>query len=544
MKKILFSGWIFFHTLINLSGQIRIEKFNPVRTVLKPGKDIPFYALVHNNGNRQADVHVELSLPSNTHVTNGNTVADIRIQPHRTDSLVWHITFDNTGTYRLNLLCRENGRRVEKTYIARVTYRYWRQKHFLLSAYNPPFAYHGPPFTDTVFTYYRNAGFDNFLWARDNRQLIRKIKQYGFTYLLDISSFFDEEQLRGAPDSIPAPLTQTQLQSLDSLVREHQNDPALIGYYICDEPYESGFDNIAAVMHTIRHRDPERFCFVNLWPYFPGDPEGTDRYIEHFLEKTGAQILSYDRYLFYNDGPDSSAYFDQIQRIRREALKYDVPFCNIIQAVGTNGTSVGTPGGGPEYLNWRTPTEAEHRWLVYTSLTYGVHALVWFHWDCCDWGVMQNPARDTIYPSIRKINTEIDSLKEIMLRLRTKTVYHWHHGHIERLTDSLESLWIPRDNTALIVGTFADTTGTEHYVMLTNLDFTAGISTTIQTNLFLQQLEVFDTQQNQWQSIRFDNTPQGSRFLLQLRKGEGKLFRFSGTKVSALKNDIQNTFIS
>jgi len=417
-------------------------------------------------------------------------------------------------------------------------------QEFLLSAYNPPgTSTDAPPYPDTLFTDYKNAGFDTFLWIYDDDSLLNKIHQYKFKYFINIQSIGDDNDdveflLRGENDEAPPDMPEYLLQRLDSLVDKYKNDPYLIGYYICDEPFANAFDNIAKVINRIRSKDSSRVCYVNLWPYFPNDPddttpeEGDNNYLEEFIQKTHISLLSYDRYIFYNliegeNYDDVEEYFNQIERIRAKALKYDIPFCNIVQAIGTNGTSVSwdAPGNG-EHLDWRTPSESEHRWLVYTSLAYGVHGIVWFHWDCCDWGVIENPDRDTVYPSIKSINHEIDSLKNIMFNLKTKSVYHLNGIQITRINNIPDILFEASQDAQLIVGTFETKDENYKYFMLVNKDYEDSISTQLKMNYSLKHLQFFNVKNNTWEEMPFEPDSEGIVFTVNLRAGGGKLFRF------------------
>ncbi len=57
-------------------------------------------------------------------------------------------------------------------------------KEFLISAYNPPYAWRSSPYEDSIFIDYKNANFNNFLWVRDDDKLVQKVRDYGFKYYL------------------------------------------------------------------------------------------------------------------------------------------------------------------------------------------------------------------------------------------------------------------------------------------------------------------------------------------------------------------------
>lgn len=410
----------------------------------------------------------------------------------------------------------------------------WQPQAFLLSAYNPPYAWHGPPYEDAAFIYYKNANFDTLLWVRDDDALMQKVHQYGFKYFLDVASVIEEGEdvLRGSPESAPPEITDAMMQRLDAAIEKYKDDPNLIGYYICDEPFPSAFPNIAKVIQRIKEKDPARVSFVNLWPYFENEI-GDDEYIEDFLRTTKAELLCSDRYNFFGDAEgntwdDNEAYFAQLGRLRKHALQHGIPFYNIVQAVGTVGTSVGAldckEDEEHECLEWRTPTRAEHRWLVYSSLTYGVHGIIWFHWDH-EWGVTGNPDRDIIYPSLQSINAEISALKAIMLHLTTTNVYHTDDENASASTAAnfIEVLGSAR----LVVGFFKDEAGRENHFMLMNKSYSEPITTKVAINGVLDSLQVFNVTNNQWEEVPFEIGAEGTTFTVDLRAGGGKLFKFT-----------------
>ena len=422
---------------------------------------------------------------------------------------------------------------------------------FLLSAYNPPYALQGGPYEDSAFTYYQNAHFDTLLQLRDDDALMRKVHGFRFKYLLDVGSVIEknldldvirgEDYLRGEPDSAPPPITDEMLQLLDDAIGKYRDDPNLIGYYICDEPFPTAFQNIAKIVQKIKEKDPIRVTFVNLWPYFKDDlgegrDIGDDTYLEDFIRITHIKLLCSDRYNFYGDGQgnvwdDNEQYFAQLARLRQHALAHHIPFCNIIQAVGTIGTSEGGPGcvetEEHECLNWRTPGRAEHRWLVYSSLAYGVHGIIWFHWDGEDWGVVQNPDRDAVYSSLQSINAEISILKEIMLHLTTTAVFHTDDTHAAGGEGNGCQIHV-LDDTPLLVGFFREEDGEkEKYFMLMNKNYSGAVSPQISITPRLARLQFFNVEHNKWEEVALQNSGVGTPFVVHLRAGGGKLFKFS-----------------
>ena len=416
---------------------------------------------------------------------------------------------------------------------------------FLLSAYNPPYAWRNGPYVDSDFVYYKNANFDNFLWAKDDDELMEKIHFYNFKFFLNIGDLFSEpdsngvDYLRGVKvwndghetyNEPVAEIPEMLLRKIDTLVTKYKNDSLLIGYWLCDEPFPSAYGNIAKVISRIKQNDTLHFSLVNI-----GDNEyTTDENIEKFIDTTNIRVLSYDRYNFFNGFDLNEDYFQRLSMMRRIALRHNIPFYNIVQAVGTNGTSA-------DFLDWRTPNNAEHRWLAYTSLTYGVHGLIWFHWDAEDWGVVQNPDREIIYPSLQNVNAEISILGKTMGKLQTVNVYHLNDNF--NFDDSLDNkLILTIDNTPLIVGIFKDQTDSTNYFMLMNPNYSDSIETEVTINFELDSLKFYDITIGSWVNVPFENNKTSATFNFSLRKGSGKLFKFKKATQNG-NGEISSEFI-
>ncbi len=527
IKTVLFAFLLMAAGAVQAGQKPLILKFLPLRTVVKPGTEIPLFAIVKNDSNVAIELTSNLLLPDYTTLLNGSlTVEHGLINPHQTDSVNWIITFNKIGTYNLKLKLFSTADTTEKELSVTVTDTCWKQKKFLLSAYNPPYTWSGPPYVDSAFVYYKNANFDNLLCVRDDDSLMHQVHKYRLKYFLNVGALIGEDILRGSPDSAPPEITSQQMQQLDEAIDKYKNDSLLRGYYICDEPFPSAFSNIAKVVARIREKDPTRLGFVNIWPYFENEI-GDDKYIEDFIQTTKVELLSYDRYNFFNGWDDNDEYFAQLKRIRKQALKYDIPFCNIFQGVGTNGTSA-------DYLDWRTPNRAEHRWLVYSSLTFGVHGIIWFHWDAEDWGLVENPDRDTVYPSIQSINAEIDSLSQIMLHLFTTDVYFINNHSAPKIGTRDKFVKKASDDANLVVGAFKDEIGNENYFMLMNKSYSDAVSSQITVNCTLDSLKLFNVINNNWEAVPFEKDTAGSVFTVNLRKGGGVLFKYKSSNAAVV----------
>ncbi len=498
--------------IVRLGVKSKIISFKPLRTVIKPGEQIPWSAIIGNRGDESGSIRSRLYLPDEFQLVEGVAETDHGIlSPDNSDTLNWKFRCDQTGTYPIRLSVISSDDTTASIYEAAVVDEYWRQQEFLLSAWSPPYAWYPPPYDEQVFDYYHKANFDVVLWVAPTDEAMAMVEKFNMKCLLIITNLVGgDAYLRADDDNFPPVITNEMLANLDPVIEKYRHHPNVIGYFIVDEPRTPAFQNLGKVVNYLRKKDPTRLGFINL---FPGDDDEYDQYVESFLDITRPELLSYDRYIFHN-GRDGDYYFYNLATIRKWAMRYDIPFCNIIQAIGTDAYN----------LNWRTPNEAEHRWLVYTSLAYGVKALIWFHWHA-DWGVTGSPDRDQIFTSLQKVNAEINRLGPHLLNLKSLGVYHTGTGRSGGQSLPIDS-WVESGtpDANLIIGFFKDEANHD-FVMVTNASYRDSVESRLVVHSQIEDLQYFDVQLDNWISIDYEATPNGVTFTVPLRAGGGKLIQ-------------------
>lgn len=495
---------------------LQVTGLNYQRTQIVPGQRVPVVATLRNPGPTAQGFTVEVVLPQAATLLHGPRVAQGLLEADATLPLRWVVRFDAVGEHVLRVrVTEDSGAVTEQALTIPVYATAWRQRAFFLSAYNPPFAWREPPYDDALLARYREANFDHLLWVRDDAELMDKVHRFGLRYFLDIADFIGEEQLRGA-DGPPPPVSEAQLQALDRLVEAYKDDPLLTGYYICDEPSPEAFPNVARVVERIRSHDRTRPVFIDLYPYFYED-EGSPAYLEAFLQTVRPDWLPFDRYVFFNGWEELDQYLSQLRLIRGYARQYDIPFVAFIQGVGTNDTPAA-------YLDWRTPTEAEQRWMIYTALTYGAHGIVWFHWDD-RWGVTGNPDGEVVYPAIQRLNAELQTLGPEMLPLTSVDAYST--GTHLVVFPGEPGPKLVASESELVVGVFRSSSGAVDHFMLTNRDIFEPVEARVSVRQPLARLEAFDVDRGRWQPVAFENRGGQAHFELVLEPGQGRLFRFA-----------------
>jgi hypothetical protein len=497
--------------IVKLGFKPTILSFSPLRTVLKRDQQIPVRAIISNTGDQSGSVIAALQLSDPFHLLSVNDRFSLSNRaPGSVDTLQWTVRCPVNGDFLMTLQLSGNDTVFSTTSLpVQVTDTFWQQKEFFLSAWSPP------GLTTAAYDYYTKANFDLILSLPTTESALSLVEQYNMHGLFNAGSVLDENRYLRAPENkIPETIPDTQLAKLDPVISQSVGRHAVIGYYITDEPNAKAFANLAGTVAYIRHKDPARLSYINLFPtYAEASQLGNKSYEEHvqqFIEIVKPELLSYDHYHFFKTY-DGTEYFKNLGIIRKYALCYDIPFCNIIQAIGA------------DFLDWRIPTPAEHRWLVYSSLAYGAKAIVWFHWDH-EWGLTGSPQRDLLYNSITALNQEIRTLGPILLKLKSEAVYHSKKvpaGGIALPPGTpIQSI---SANADLVAGFFSDE-NKQTLVMLMNKSYTDSVTAKITLASAFKSVQVFNVASNSWKPVTLESSQSGSLFSTTFQPGGGLLF--------------------
>ena len=455
-------------------------------------------------------------------------------------------------------------------------------KKFILYTYAPPSKEYYPDINET-WDYYKGANLDTISKIDPNNKVLFKSaenKKHNLKYYLDIRDMVfningDEDVskpgldingvdiLRGyneenneteKENAKPKDIPQSTLEDLNETVSKYKNDPNLKGYWICDEPFPSAYDNLAIVIDEIKQIDPKHPAIVNI-----GRNEWTTKEnLNNFLDKTKVEIFSFNFSIFwryseidgikYYGGWEGESekhqveeFFKRINMIRDLAKSHNSSFMYIAQLVGTEGKDpVEASEERKQGLMWKTPSEDELRWEAYIALTYGAHGLSWFFWEydgnqADAWGLVDKPddEQGILYEALQNVNKDISKLKDIMVTLESERVYHNDDRNISKHRPVVAE----ETNTTVVIGLFEisdkDLYDGYHYFMITNKDYTEELT----ENYYLMptkddyrdipdnaniNLEYFDISTNQWKKIQLHK----NKFTSYLAPGEGKLFRF------------------
>lgn len=514
------------------NSNLQISMFKYERPVLRQDDEIPVVVQIWNGDLEDTPVDIKLDVSSNLSVKSGTTLSKTTLGMLSYTELRWTLHANSLGAATIAIkVSSAPGDTLKATLAGNVTDQYYKQKEFLLTAWSPPTV------LQAAYNYYKGANFAHNLSINSpygsGVNMVKANTMKCFVNVVDQIPGYGSK-LYGF-DGVPPEISTSDLDLITPTVNAYKTEAAVDGYHIIDEPGASRFANIAKVVSRIRAIDPLKLAYVNLFPtYATPDQLNTSTYTEYvsrFLDEVKPEMLSYDHYHF-QVGFDWTDYFNNLAIIRDFGLKYNIPYTNIIQLVGTENPKA------PQ-LNFRTPSPSEHRFLVYSTLAYGYTGIVWFHWQS-SWGLTGYPAaqKEQLYATIRQLNKEITNIGKEMMKLKSTGVYHVNDlpvGTVKMPSDQIVSN--VSGNKRYLVGLFKDQTNNDLFMVM-NKDSVSDSQVTIKLKKQVSKLEYFDADVNTWISIsNFTTNSTGVEFSMLLTAGNGILFR--PTWLNTGINDVQ-----
>ena len=293
---------------------------------------------------------------------------------------------------------------------------------------------------------------------------------------------------------------------------KNKNDPNLLGYWICDEPFPNGYVNIERIVKEIKKYDKKHLFLINI-----GDNEYTTKEnLDLFFNKINPNIISFDYYNFLNKVNLDKEFEKRLLLIHNESIEHNINFYTILQAVGTKNTSA-------NFLDWKEPNIDEFRWLVYKSLSYGSKGIIWFHWDAEDWSVIHTKNKKRIILKLKKINNEIKSLSRILSGLSNKSIYNFSYKKQKKIY-GLNNTFIKNvdmgEGDNINISLFFNRYN-EKFLFITNNNYKKNFYATFKVKHKLKNILVFDIEKDKWKK----NALKDLEFELKINKGGGKVLK-------------------
>ena len=124
-------------------------------------------------------------------------------------------------------------------------------------------------------------------------------------------------------------------KNVAAAVREVANNPAVLGFYLRDEPGADMMPGLGRVASLLVEAAPEKWPYVNLFPTYAshaqlGAPD-YETYLRRFVESVHPPFISWDNYSLV-EGEMRDRFYTNLELVRRQSLESKIPFWNIILA--------------------------------------------------------------------------------------------------------------------------------------------------------------------------------------------------------------------
>lgn len=312
---------------------------------------------------------------------------------------------------------------------------------------------------------------------------------------------------------------------LDAKLAKFASHPALLGFFVHDEPLTNMFARIAVENQYLLKKDPQHLPYINLLPNYANDPDwkglAYEQTIAKFIDMVKPIWLSWDHYRqMFEEAGDETFYWDNLEIMRRQSLLNKIPFNQIIVSM--------------KHFGYRECSEADLRWQVYTSLAYGSRGIQYYtYWYVPELAWAEAPAlitkdgkRDVKWEQVKKINHRIAKLGPTLMKLTSTGVYCTNPLPIGTHGLNADAPVKKADGGAMVIGCFQDAQGRE-YIMPVNRSFRDKITPTLKLDeRFVSAAEISQETGEQLKAAAVSKNV----LMVSLEAGEGKLFQLQARK--------------
>lgn len=216
-----------------------------------------------------------------------------------------------------------------------------------------------------------------------------------------------------------------------TVVNKVKDSPAVVAYFLKDEPVATDFDALLDQKNNIESIDSSRFCYINLNPNYASlsvlKTNSYEQYVDLYIQKFKPKILSFD---FYPIAPNnqgdlvlSSRWFDNLELISRKARENNIPFWGFVLATA--------------HAIYPVPKLPQMRLEAFGNLIYGAQGIQYFnYWT--QFGEDTNPntmfrhgpidnktgERTEVYYHAKEINKQIQALNSVFYNCTVDSVRH------------------------------------------------------------------------------------------------------------------------
>ncbi len=273
----------------------------------------------------------------------------------------------------------------------------------------------------------------------------RKLKDVGVN--IDIAFFSNADAIATALDAagkagVKLMITCPELKSdPEKTANRFKNHPALEGYFLSDEPFQSQFQELADWQKRIKSADAKHYCFVNLLPNINSNQSkfGTKdykEYIDTFDKLFPEPYISFDFYPVV-DGDIHPRWYENMEFFANKYQTEGRPFWAFALTtsyLAYSGDAV-QPSLNDFYQLYKTynpektfvhdiPTLSSLRLQIYVDLAYGAQGIEYWSFRGFGSPLDAQGKRTVVYDRLQKVSNEIQQLSGVFLGAKVISVAH------------------------------------------------------------------------------------------------------------------------
>lgn len=281
---------------------------------------------------------------------------------------------------------------------------------------------------------------------------------------------------------------------LKRMVKASGGNPAVKGYFIMDEPGAKDFPMLARAVAAVKKYAPGKLAYINLFPDYAtigatdksqlGTSNYTE-YLERFVNEVKPQAISYDNYMVQmsqdlKETNRAASYYRNLLEVRRVALKYNLPYLNIVSANQVRPFTT-------------IPSPANLAFQAYTTLAAGYRGVGWYTYYESGYHyapISKAGQRSLTWEYLKEVNRQVATLAPVMSRLRSTGVFFTPPAPVTGLpllpgilVESLTS------TEPMMIGEFKDAEGNV-YAMVVNLSLERSAKFIMQTKSQVREIGI------------------------------------------------------
>ncbi len=228
------------------------------------------------------------------------------------------------------------------------------------------------------------------------------------------------------------------MDDVKTIVDRYKDYSSLYSYNLGDEPPYNDFilKKIGAVCALFKELDPARLPYINQGPLVDKLYNAGLNQYGYFIDCVGTDIVSYDRYVFDDNGGKMNEripfYYFNMELAREAALERNIKYMNIALLVDHYY-------GLQESTNYIYLDDKKISWEAFTSLAYGVSTFSYFTYasptDSEGYPWVYNPEGGIVsidgektehYYDVQKINKRLQIMGDVLVDRLSLGVFQLH----------------------------------------------------------------------------------------------------------------------